>query len=149
MLTSCANCAFDGLAKIVVEPASLLVRMPLEGTVSKAIIVCVSITICVTIFAACATGGPDGGGASDPVDAAVVQHDAANIVPADARTQADAGQDAQLSQMVDAGSGSGSSGPFCTTNSQCTVSGECCLTLGGPSGFCAPGTVVLGECFPE
>ena len=37
---------------------------------------------------------------------------------------------------------------FCTANNQCTVPGECCLTVGGPQGFCAPGTIILGECFP-
>jgi hypothetical protein len=43
----------------------------------------------------------------------------------------------------------GSTGPFCATNGECTVSGECCVTLGGPMGFCAPGQVVLGQCFPD
>ena len=41
------------------------------------------------------------------------------------------------------------SGPFCSTNSDCTTAGECCVTLGGPAGFCAPGTVVLGVCVPQ
>jgi hypothetical protein len=31
----------------------------------------------------------------------------------------------------------------------CTIPGECCVTLGGPVGFCAPGDVVLGVCFPN
>ena len=50
--------------------------------------------------------------------------------------------------MIDAGI-DGPSGPFCTTNGQCTVGGECCVTLGGPMGFCAPGQVVLGQCVPQ
>ena len=98
---------------------------------------------------ACATGS-SGDTANVQQDAAVTQHDASNVATADA-ARSDSGvvgQDAQVSQTVDAGTGSGS-GPFCSTNSECTVSGECCVTLGGPSGFCAPGTVFLGECFPE
>ncbi len=98
---------------------------------------------------ACATGG-SGDMSNAQQDAAVTPiQDAANITTADAARQdaAVVGQDAQVSQTVDAGTGS--SGPFCSTNSQCTVSGECCVTLGGPNGFCAPGTVVFGECFPQ
>ena len=98
---------------------------------------------------ACATGG-SGDMSNAQQDAAVTpRQDAASVTTADAARQDGGvvGQDAQVSQTVDASTGSG--GPFCSTNSQCTVSGECCLTLGGPSGFCAPGTVVLGECFPE
>jgi hypothetical protein len=37
---------------------------------------------------------------------------------------------------------------FCTSNAQCTTAGECCVTLGGTMGFCAPGTVILGACIP-
>lgn len=117
---------------------------------SKATIVCVSII--AAVFAACATGGNDSGNAG--TDAAVTGQDASSVSTPDA-PRADAGTtaDAQVSQLPDAGtgsgSGSGSGGLFCTTNSQCTVSGECCVTLGGPSGFCAPGSVVLGQCVPQ
>ena len=99
---------------------------------------------------ACATGG-SGDMSSAQQDAAVApRHDAANVTTADAaRQDSGVGQDAQVSQIIDGGTGSGSGGLFCSTNSQCTVSGECCVTLGGPNGFCAPGTVVLGECFPQ
>lgn len=38
---------------------------------------------------------------------------------------------------------------FCTENFQCTASGECCITLGGPMGFCGPGTIIFDECFPQ
>jgi hypothetical protein len=140
----CANCAIDGAPKIVVEGPCQLARMPLEGTMSKATIVCVCIM--AAAFAACATGGSDSGGGTD----AAVRQDAANVTAPDApRADASVGVDAQVSQLPDAGSGSGSGSLFCATNSECTVAGECCLTLGGPQGFCAPGTVVLGQCFPE
>lgn len=108
---------------------------------SKATIVCVGL-----FAAACATGGS---GASEQADAAVVvRQDATNVTTPDAYVRADAGvaQDAQVSQLPDASTGGGL---FCATSSECTVSGECCVTLGGPQGFCAPGTVVLGQCFPE
>jgi len=103
------------------------------------------------LVAACATGGSDAG--NDRLDAAVTtRNDASAVTTTDApRADAAVGIDAQVSQLPDAGSGSGSgsSGLFCATNGDCTVAGECCVTLGGPQGFCAPGTVVLGQCFPE
>lgn len=94
----------------------------------------------------CATGGKDGGDlpidAPKAVDSSQVTIDAPmQIVDAHESTF-----DAPIvldAVMIDA-----PSGPFCTANSQCTVAGECCLTVGGPQGFCAPGTVVFGECFP-
>lgn len=118
---------------------------------SKATIVCVSII--AAVCAACATGGSESGNAG--TDAAVSRQDASSVATPDApRADAGTSADAQVSQLPDAGAGSGSGsgsggGLFCTTNSQCTVSGECCVTLGGPSGFCAPGTVVLGQCVPQ
>ena len=89
----------------------------------------------------CATGGKDGGDgpvdAPKAVDGSPVTDDAPRLIDAPALLV-----DAPA-MMVDA-----PSGPFCATNGQCTVSGECCVTLGGPQGFCAPGTVVLGNCVP-
>lgn len=38
---------------------------------------------------------------------------------------------------------------FCTANNQCTTPGQCCIDLGGPMGFCGPGTIILGECIPQ
>ena len=38
---------------------------------------------------------------------------------------------------------------FCTQNSQCTNPGECCITLGGPMGFCGKGQIILGACVPQ
>ena len=104
-----------------------------------------AIIVCVWLLGACATGGSEGN-AADRIDAAVVRSDASTVTTPDApRSDAGTSPDAQSSQLPDAGSGGGL---FCTANSQCTVSGECCLTLGGPSGFCAPGTVILNECVP-
>ena len=95
---------------------------------------------------ACATGTMNNGGQSDAavqphhedaahvdVDAPVVKMDA-GVVP-DAFVQQDAPADAASSL-------------FCTDNSQCTNAGECCITLGGPQGFCGAGTIFLGECIP-
>ncbi|NVB84499.1 MAG: hypothetical protein HOV81_39355 [Kofleriaceae bacterium] len=96
----------------------------------------------------CATGGHNDS-MGEPSDAPTSsgKHDAAAQgfldaprPPQDAFVQLDA----QVSQTPDAGGG----GLFCTTNSQCTNAGECCLTLGGPTGFCAPGTIILGVCTP-
>ena len=113
---------------------------------SKATIVCVALSLF-----ACASGGqPDN---SDGVqDAATGPRDSSNVTAPDApKVRMDGGvtqpQDAQVSQLpADAPP---QQGPFCTANIQCTTSGECCVTLGGPSGFCAPGSVVLGQCFPQ
>lgn len=114
---------------------------------SKATIVCASIYVLVGI--ACATGGQNG---DDKVDASTSGHqDASHVVAPDAKVYMDAGvtqhQDANVSQVPQ--DAPAQSGPFCTANSQCTNAGECCVTLGGPQGFCAPGQVVLGQCVPQ
>jgi len=102
------------------------------------------------VGAACATGGQNG---DDKVDASTSSHqDASNVTSPDApHVRMDAGvtqqQDAQVVQVPQ--DAPAQSGLFCSTNSQCTVAGECCVTLGGPNGFCAPGDVVLGQCFPK
>jgi hypothetical protein len=98
--------------------------------------------------AACATGGQNG---DDRIDASTSsQQDASHVVSPDAAPPRDAAvsqqQDAQVVQVPQ---DAPQSGLFCTANNQCTNSGECCLTLGGPSGFCAPGQVVLGQCVPQ
>ena len=89
----------------------------------------------------CATGGKDGGDgpvdASKAIDGSPVTSDAPRAIDAPA-AMIDA-----PAMMIDA-----PSGPFCTTNGQCTVSGECCLTLGGSQGFCAPGTAIGSTCLP-
>jgi len=114
---------------------------------SKATIVCVSIYVLLGV--ACATGGQNG---DDKIDASSSTHqDASNVVSPDAHVRMDAGvtqpQDAHVSQVPQ--DAPAQSGPFCATNNECTNSGECCVTLGGPQGFCAPGTVLLGQCVPQ
>lgn len=113
---------------------------------SKATIVCGWLVSAALV--GCATGGPSDT-TGDPADApsSSGNHDAATQGFLDAPTppqDAFAPPDAQVSQMPDAGGG----GLFCTDNSQCTNAGECCLTLGAPMGFCAPGTIVFGVCTP-
>jgi hypothetical protein len=109
--------------------------------------------VCVAAWLAfafsCATGGQSGGNqdanVDTPQDAAInVKQDSSTSMLGDA-PHADASlptQDAFV-PMQDAGS----SGPFCMSNSQCTNAGECCLSINGV-GFCAPGTVIAGVCFP-
>jgi len=98
---------------------------------------------------ACATGGMNGGGGGDDVgekmDAAVTaKQDARTSVTPDASGMMDASvvvQDAFVPQPDAASS------LFCTSNSDCTNSGECCFAIQG-QGLCVPGTIVLGQCFP-
>ena len=96
-------------------------------------------------IAACARGGSGASGDDDSpkVDAKSGGIDGptppidAPMTPVDAPPQAvDAPADAPPSL-------------FCTANNQCTVPGECCIDLGGPMGFCGPGTIILGECIPQ
>lgn len=110
----------------------------------------VSVLIYGFACVACATGGQ--ADSEGKTDAAVGHHDASSQATVDApRVKLDGGvtggQDAQVSQVPQ--DAPVSSGPFCTANNQCTNAGECCVTLGGPSGFCAPGDIVLGQCFPQ
>jgi hypothetical protein len=97
----------------------------------------------VLLACGCATGGKDGGDqqidAPRPIDASRTVIDAPRVI--DAPNVSDA-------PMIDAQMIDAPSGPFCATNGQCTVSGECCVTLGGPQGFCAPGTVIGSACIP-
>ena len=106
----------------------------------------------MAVVAACATRGKDNNDgqpidAPRPLDAPAIPIDAPRVVDAFVTPMVDAPPpmvDAAPSVTPDAPPGS----LFCSANNQCTVAGECCLTLGGSQGFCAPGTVVFGECFP-
>ncbi len=97
--------------------------------------------VVLVVVGSCASAG---NGSDDPVrvDAAIVRDAPA---PGDAAPPIDAlaVTDAPPA-LLDAPPGS----LICTTNSQCTVAGQCCLTLGGAQGFCTPGTIFLGECTP-
>ena len=70
----------------------------------------------------------------------------ASVTHPDTQLSVDASIDATIAAdaAVDA-----PSGPFCANNNECTTSGECCVTLGGTMGFCAPGDIILGQCFPQ
>ena len=109
--------------------------------------VCVATSL--AFAASCATGGHNG---IDFQDASVQTHqdgsvnvkmDSSVMMPGDA-PQADASVPMPYASMAmpDA-----ASGPFCAMNSDCTNAGECCYAINGV-GFCAPGTVIAGVCFP-
>jgi len=97
------------------------------------------------LVGACASAGN-----SQPTDAAGVtpHHDDAQNVVADAPS---AKMDApvvmhdafvQLDAPVD-------SAIFCSSNTECTNSGECCIILGSPPGICGTGVIVAGTCIPQ
>ncbi len=95
----------------------------------------------------CANAGNPGSGGDDmPKIDASVKHDSSTSQP-DTPPPIDASIDSQQI-MIDAAIDSGTTGPFCNGNSECTVAGECCFTLGGP-GFCVPGTPFAGSCIPN
>lgn len=106
-----------------------------------------SIVIAI-LFSACASGGVNGG---DKQDAAVTPHEDAHFTTPDApKGTPDARlPDAFVPKDAPPDAFGVGDGGICTDNNQCIVSGECCVTLGGPSGFCAPGSVVGGQCFPQ
>ncbi|MBX3158290.1 MAG: hypothetical protein KF773_20140 [Deltaproteobacteria bacterium] len=109
--------------------------------------------VAMGLVATCASGGSRLNGGDDddggPVHDAPKQLDASPLLvdaapqPIDAKLPdaavlpPDAPPDAPVSSL------------FCTSNNMCTNAGECCLTLGGPQGFCAPGVVIAGVCFPQ
>ena len=98
---------------------------------------------------ACATGTMNNGNGGQS-DAAVQPHhdDAAQVVIDAPPVKMDAAVVPDAAVPPDAPPDAGSS-LFCTDNAQCTNAGECCITLGGPQGFCGPGVVVLGQCVPQ
>lgn len=111
----------------------------------------ISATACATGTMGGEGGGGGAGGGGDTVVDASVRHDASTSSMPDAPplTLDAALPDASVPVIDAAVPIDAPSGPFCTANNQCTVAGECCITLGGTQGFCGPGTVVLGECFPQ
>jgi hypothetical protein len=96
---------------------------------------------------ACAMGGAKGDDQDEPMDdAAVTRMDSDTSAVVDAPKQIDASVPVNDAFVPPPDAPPNSI--FCTTNSECTTAGQCCLTLGGPMGFCAPGTVILGACVP-
>jgi hypothetical protein len=113
---------------------------------TRMVIVCLVSLTASALIVACATGGQTSNGDDQPIDAAVVRQDANTNVTVDAPViRLDAGITLDAFVPLDAPG----SGLFCTADSQCTKSGECCIDFGGPQGFCGPGVVVLGECIPQ
>jgi hypothetical protein len=90
----------------------------------------------------CANAGNGGSDAATqpPIDSGA-RVDAPRVIP-DGPTMIDGPPPPDA--MIDAPPG----GLFCQSNNQCTVSGECCVMVGGPDGICAPGDVILGICLP-
>ena len=113
--------------------------MPARVTMSKALVWAV-------LLGACAHGG-----STEPTDAPVNSHhdDAPNNV------NVDAPPDAKIDSMVipdtfippDAAVPPDSAF-ICSSNSQCTNAGECCFIISSGTGFCTPGTILGGTCFP-
>jgi hypothetical protein len=101
------------------------------------------------IAVGCATGGNGSGDDAPKIDAPT--HDAPHIV-IDAKVYLDAHTPTDGQVPIDAPPpppDASTSGGLCAQNTDCTTTGECCLTLGGPTGFCVPGIVIGGACFPQ
>jgi hypothetical protein len=98
------------------------------------------------LVAACATAAAPGS-EEGPLDAAISpHHDAANATNADAGrhdASVGVGHDAAVDAVPP------DSAIFCSDNSQCTNSGECCITLGSPVGVCGAGIVIGSSCVPD
>jgi hypothetical protein len=107
----------------------------------------VSVAACGFVFA-CATGGSRGGGGDDVVeinDAPITTQKDANV-----STMSDGPKMDSSIVIPDAAAPQPDAPPgslLCTSNSQCTTAGECCFAING-QGFCVPGTILLGQCFP-
>lgn len=113
------------------------------------------LALLLIVAAGCANAGNGGTGPGDDspakVDAATPKMDA-HSVPIDGLPPIDGpGQqiDAPLQQIDAAIDAPDQSGPFCSDNSQCTNAGECCFNFGSGMGFCVPGDIILGQCFPS
>jgi hypothetical protein len=106
--------------------------------------------VCAALIAACASAGaptqqqPDAAGVTP-------HHDDANHVTSDAPSVK---MDASVPMVDafmphDAPATPVDSAIFCTANSQCTNSGECCIILGSPPGICGPGVLIGSTCIPN
>ena len=104
--------------------------------------------VCAALVAACATAGTP----NQQPDAAGVQphHDDAASVTGDApNVKMDAGVVTPDAFVPQDAAAPVDSALFCSDNSQCTNSGECCIILGSPPGICGPGVLVGTVCIPN
>ncbi len=111
-----------------------------------ALVCVVFVSTCVLVLA-CAKGGSSGGDdMMEPMDAPMsTQKDASVPMTDGPPVKMDAPvMTPDATVQPDAPPGS----LFCSNNSQCTTAGECCFAING-QGFCVPGTVILGQCFPQ
>lgn len=120
----------------------------------RALVYALALFACSGVVVACATGGAANSGGGDDnneiVDASVNgKQDASTSHITDAVVHLDAHLPLPDAFVPPATPDANTSGALCTANNQCTTTGECCVTLGGTMGFCAPGSVVLGQCFPQ
>lgn len=113
-------------------------------------LVCAVFVAACALVLACATGGSSvsGDDVVEPMDAPVQTQQDANV-----SMMADAPAPKLDGSIVvpDAAPPPPDAPPgslFCTSNASCTNAGECCFAF-GPQGFCVPGQVILGVCFPQ
>ena len=108
------------------------------------------VVLLVAMLGACAKGGAivDDGGIDAPV---TVHHDARVDVTPDASLPKDAATPIDAAVAIDAAlpPDASTSGNICTSNAMCTDQGQCCVTLGGSTGFCANGVIIGSTCLPQ
>src|SRR5690349_21463622 len=94
------------------------------------------------VYAALVAGCATAGSPNQPADAAVVtpHHDDAQNVTSDApNVKMDATMPTPDAFVPQDAAAPVDSAIFCTDNSQCTNSGECCIIFGQPPGICGTG----------
>lgn len=118
----------------------------------RALVYALALFACGGLVVACATGGAANSGddTNEIVDApSGGKQDASTSHINDAAVHLDAHVPLPDAYVPPATPDANTSGSLCSANNQCTTTGECCVTLGGTMGFCAPGSIVLGQCFPQ
>ena len=94
-----------------------------------------AITLCFVV--ACARGGQANGNDAPQHNDAPISHPDGPAIDAPLA-------DSSLADTT----ADGPDNLFCSSNPECTNSGECCISFGGP-GVCGPGVVVFGICVPQ